>query len=433
MHRIILGWGVSLLLLTSVGFNVSRVAYAEDLTSASYQVLGPVMSSGGYGTSTNYTLFSSISEFAHDIGSSASLFTLNPGFVAYPFVSTPAVSATAGDSQVTLAWTASQGYIGWTVSGYDVGQSTTSGGPYSYSSAGVTPLTITGLANGTTYYFVINPKDAFGNRIATSTQKSATPTASATPSSTPSSGGGGGSVGTTITISGRAYPLSRVTVLKDGQIAIKTIAGPDAMFNISMTSLSTGVYTITVYSEDENGNRSTTFTFPVQVTLNATTDIGGVFLAPTISVDKSKVKRGDNIAIFGQSVPQSDITISVHSEQELFAKTTTDARGAYLYNLDTTLLDMGNHATKSKSAIGGEISSFGKTVSFAVGTENVGVVPSRTPQKGDVNGDNRINLIDFSIAAYWYKRTLPPPAVDLNGDGKVDLIDFSIMAFYWTG
>ena len=57
--------------------------------------------------------------------------------------------------------------------------------------------------------------------------------------------------------------------------------------------------------------------------------------------------------------------------------------------------------------------------------------------KGDANGDRKINLIDFSIAAYWYKRALTPQAkssgVDVNGDGKVDLIDFSIMAFNWTG
>jgi hypothetical protein len=53
--------------------------------------------------------------------------------------------------------------------------------------------------------------------------------------------------------------------------------------------------------------------------------------------------------------------------------------------------------------------------------------------KGDFNKDGRVNLVDFSIAAYWHKRPSPPVSVDLNGDGKVDLVDFSIMAFYWTG
>ena len=58
--------------------------------------------------------------------------------------------------------------------------------------------------------------------------------------------------------------------------------------------------------------------------------------------------------------------------------------------------------------------------------------------RADLNCDKRVNLVDFSIAAYWYKRTISAEfAVKekerLNGDGKVDLVDFSIMAFYWTG
>jgi len=46
--------------------------------------------------------------------------------------------------------------------------------------------------------------------------------------------------------------------------------------------------------------------------------------------------------------------------------------------------------------------------------------------------------VDFSIAAFWYKKALSVSfqAIEkekLNGDGRVDLVDFSIMAFNWTG
>jgi Dockerin type I domain len=58
---------------------------------------------------------------------------------------------------------------------------------------------------------------------------------------------------------------------------------------------------------------------------------------------------------------------------------------------------------------------------------------SESAAKSDVNDDNKINIVDFSIAAYWYKRSSPPASVDLNSDGKVDIVDFSIMAFNWTG
>jgi hypothetical protein len=171
----------------------------------------------------------------------------------------------------------------------------------------------------------------------------------------------------------------------------------------------------------------------VSVTSGATSFISGIFIAPTIAVDKSEVKRGDNIAIFGQSVPNGEITVVISSEEEFFGKTSADQNGAYLYNFDTAELSMGQHFTKSKAARDGAISSFSKAVSFAVGTKNIAAELPKVITKGDMNNDRRVNLVDFSIAAYWYKRSSPPASVDLNGDGKVDLIDFSIIAYYWTG
>ena len=103
------------------------------------------------------------------------------------------------------------------------------------------------------------------------------------------------------------------------------------------------------------------------------------------------------------------------------------------------MLETGQHFTKSKAALNGEISSFSKAIGFAVGTKNVLAKPStKAPTKGDLNADGRVNLVDFSIAAYWYKRPISAEfklkeSERLNGDGKVNLVDFSIMAFYWTG
>ena len=260
----------------------------------------------------------------------------------------------------------------------------------------------------------------------------------------PSSGGGGGGGGgvivspTSAVFSGRAYPKSAGTLLKDAQIAATTIAGTDANFKISLAGLSAGNYIFSLYSEDKEGRRSALLTFPLSVTAGATTNVSGAFIAPIIAVDKSEVKRGDNIAIFGQSAPQADIIVSVNSEEEFFAKTISDKEGVYLYNFDTSLLEMGQHFTKSKAALNGEISSFSKAISFAVGLKNVLTQLPKKIEKGDLNNDNRVNLVDFSITAYWYKRPISAEfkikeAEKLNGDGKVDLIDFSIMAFYWTG
>ncbi len=248
-------------------------------------------------------------------------------------------------------------------------------------------------------------------------------------------GGGGGFVPppvTSVIFSGRAYPGSSVTLLKDAQIVATTVAGPDANFQISISGLSAGSYIFSVYGEDKKGRRSSLFAFPISITRGVITSVTGVFIAPTIAVDKSKVKKGDNIAIFGQSVSEGEVTIAVNSDEEFFVKTQADNNGIYLYNFDTSVLEMGEHFTKSKTALNGEISSFGQAVSFAVGTETI-IKEEQELLKGDLSNDGRVNLIDFSIMAYWYKRSSPPDNVDLNSDHKIDLVDFSIMAYYWTG
>lgn len=293
----------------------------------------------------------------------------------------------------------------------------------------------------------VNNKVTFSTTLFSSFSIFGAPPPSSPPSSSPpssSGGGGGGGSGffvapeTKVVFSGRAYPGMKVTVLKDAQIAASTIADPATNFRVAVSGLSAGGYIFGVYSEDNQGRRSSLLTFPVTVTSGVTVEVGNIFIAPTIAVDKSEVKRGENIAVFGQSAPKADVTIAISSEEEFFGKTIADAGGAYLYNFDTAQLEKGQHLTKSKAAIGGAISSFGKTVSFLVGNKTVFAQPSKCPAKADLNNDCQVNLVDFSIAAYWYKRTLSSEfkskeAERLNSDGKVDLVDFSIMAFYWTG
>ena len=94
--------------------------------------------------------------------------------------------------------------------------------------------------------------------------------------------------------------------------------------------------------------------------------------------------------------------------------------------------------SKSKASLGNEISGYSGAVSFAVGTKNVEATVKTCDNKADLNNDCKVNLVDYSIAAYWWKRTLTPDAIikvdnKLYPDGKLDLRDFSVMAYYWTG
>jgi hypothetical protein len=264
----------------------------------------------------------------------------------------------------------------------------------------------------------------------------------------PSSGGGGGSSsgggsvikkGAQVILTGNAYPRSTVTVLKDAQVIATTIAGSDARFEVGIQKLTPGTYIFSVYSEDEAGNRSSLLTFPVAVTKNILAKIESIFIAPTITSDKIQVRKGDPIVLFGTSVPSSEVTIEVNSPEQIFVKTRSNQTGAYVYNFDSSVLSMGDHHARSRSTRSELISSQGVSTEFTVGTTNVfRESQSACSHKADFNKDCRVNLVDFSIAAFWYQRPLSDTFLlrekeHVNGDGVINLVDFSIMAFYWTG
>ena len=258
-----------------------------------------------------------------------------------------------------------------------------------------------------------------------------------------SGGGGGGGVSNSskaqVVLSGRAYPMSTITVLKDAQIVAKTIADEGAEFQINISGLSSGAYVFSLFGEDSQGFRSPLFTFPVSVTRGVLIKIDNIFIAPTLAVSKSQVKKGDPITMFGQSTPAAEVTLEVNSEQQIFVKTITDTSGVYLHNFDSTVLEYGQHQVQSRAALLTAISSQSIEVPFAVGDKNILLdTPVPCPAKADLNSDCSVSLVDFSIAAFWYNRILSETFMlrekeKLNGDGKVNIIDFSIMAFYWTG
>ncbi len=264
-----------------------------------------------------------------------------------------------------------------------------------------------------------------------------------TSSCTTSNGGGGGggssSKGAQVVLTGRAYPKSIVTVLKDAQIVATTIAGNDARFQVGIQTLSSGSYIFSVYSEDAKGIRSSLSSFPVAVTKNILAKIENIFIAPTIATDKSEVRKGDPIVIFGQSTPSSNVTLEVNSEEQIFVQTQSDTQGVYVQNFDSSALEFGGHTARSRATHLGLISPQSISTQFTVGTKNIyATTPAVCSSKADFNNDCRVNLIDFSIAAFWYGKTLSAGFAvrekeHVNGDGKINIVDFSIMAFYWTG
>ena len=423
------------IILSLMYFSVVRANF----TSPSFTVENSINVIGGVESSSSSFKSYGVTGQLEGGKSSSSSFLQNDGFMYFPLASSPTVSATAGNGQVVLSWTVANGIFA-NITNYKVGVSTTSGGTYTYTPVGnVQSATQTSLTNGIPYYFKIQSY-ASGVLLSESAEVRATPTGTvvAPPSGGGGGGGGGGGVwnqSTSTVFSGSAYPGSTVFLLKDAQVLTSTVADSNANFSISVNSLTTGNYIFSVYSEDSQGNRSSLLTFPVSVTTGTSANIGGIFIAPTISADKSEVKKGDNITFFGQTVPNGQISLAVHSNNPIFKKTQADKNGAYLQVIDSSLLDFGAHTAMSKAVLAEQISSDSNAVSFTVGDVNISTPKTvkKTLKKGDLNGSGKVDFTDLSIMSYWFTKKNPPAKFDLNGDGKVDLIDFSIMIFYWTG
>ena len=429
-------------------------AKADEFTSSSFKVLEPVLQPAGYSTSSDYILISTIAQLATGT-STASSFNLSSGFLYFPFAyfPSPVVTATAGDTQVSLSWTAAQGFLGWNVSGYNIGKSTSSGGPYAFSASlgNVTSSTRTGLTNGTTYYFVVRAEDFFGNPIATSSEVSSTPVAAPAPSPTPTpppSGGGGGGIffpSTRVLIKGRAYPAADIVIFQDGTTAATPKADVNGNFQSELEVVG-GIYTFSLYAIDSDNRRSLTTSFTTNVPNGRTTTISDVVIAPTIGADKSQVKFGNDIKFFGAAYPKSAINVIINSETAMADKTASDKFGLWTYTLNSSVLERGDHTTKSQTVTPDSLlSPFSESLAFSVGDADVlfGKLRGLLPQapgvqacnkNGDINNDGKINIVDFSIMLFfWNQRTPKNPCADINKDGIVNIFDFSIMLFWWTG
>ena len=284
---------------------------------------------------------------------------------------------------------------------------------------------------------LVNSFSSFGlfGDAATSTP---TPTPASTPTPAPASGGGGGGGGgggsnvqtvppASIVIKGKSYPNSTISFLRDAQLITKVKADKLGNFEINESNLSGGSYNFSLWALDELNLRSNTYSFFLNIIGNSTNNVLGILMPPTITLNKTTINPGENVRVYGSSVPDSFVIIEVRSEPMILS-TKASIRGLYSEEISSAKLAKGIHTVKSKSKIGtGDESIFSSLLNFGIG------VPAKKALIGDLNKDGKVNIIDFSILAFWYKKTGFPADFDLKQDGKIDLRDFSIMAFSWSG
>ncbi|MFQ6084083.1 MAG: dockerin type I repeat-containing protein [Candidatus Aminicenantia bacterium] len=234
---------------------------------------------------------------------------------------------------------------------------------------------------------------------------------------------------TKVIFEGRAYPLAFLTFLKNGKVAATFFAQDSGLFEKELTGFEGGRYTFGIWAEDTDGRKSVTLSFTIDILEGTTTRISGIFIPPTIEIFPTQVERGQEVDIFGQSFPGSEVQIFI-SPKEIVEKTKTSQEGRWLFALDTTSLEEGEYEVKAKAFYGdGEQSLFSQTLSFLV-------IPLKVPicWGADLNFDGEVNIIDFSILLYFWGETDPENrCADINFDGIVDIFDFSIMMYWWTG
>lgn len=244
----------------------------------------------------------------------------------------------------------------------------------------------------------------------------------------------GGSVGystTGVNFTGMAYPFSTVIILQDGQEVAEVTTGASADFSIFLGNLSSGTYTFSVLAEDSDSRRSTPSTFSVYITNGVTVYISGIFIAPTIALDKISVKKGDTVSVFGETAPNADVLININSTNPQFFNTQSDNDGVYLYTFSSSSLGLGLNTAKSQAFLYGQETPYSNTIYFNVGDDTEYYPSCGSPY--DLNADCRINLVDFYVLSFWYLKVSPPANMDFSKDGWVNMTDFSILAYYWTG
>lgn len=248
--------------------------------------------------------------------------------------------------------------------------------------------------------------------------------------------GGGGiflpPVETRLVFEGKAYPGSKIFILKDGKETAIAQADSRADFTQVIRDITPGIYTFGLWAKDQDGRKSITYSLTFRVLANAITTVRGIFLPPTIDLSKTQLQSGEILNIFGQTVPEVEVEVHINSD-EIIEKTESDEIGAWLLPLDTKLLEEGLHTARARYQISPEeISGFGKSMAFTVGKVPVPIPSLRDVcLAADFNEDGRVNLTDFSIFLCWWGRSSAEH--DLSQNGKVDLPDFSILLCCWTG
>jgi len=234
---------------------------------------------------------------------------------------------------------------------------------------------------------------------------------------------------TSVLVRGVAYPGATITMLRDGEIDRVFEADGSANFEVRLSEQTPGITTLGFWAVDRLGLQSITYAATFQVIQNAVTTLSGIYIPPTITIDREKVPPGESATFSGSAAPDTTVQLFTDSIEQPYT-TLASGGGEWKYVLDTTPLAAETFHTTKANYIDAENadmkSGFSQILSYYVGVNDVD-----SNLTADLNNDGAVNLQDFSILLFNWNAS--GGGADIDQDGAVGLADFSIMLFYWTG
>ncbi len=239
-----------------------------------------------------------------------------------------------------------------------------------------------------------------------------------------------------IYIEGKTIPNSLIKILKDGKILIYARSDKEGNFSQSIYGFYNGSYSFGIIAETKDKLKTNIVNFNVELRAGSYVSVSNVYISPSIKNTGSLV-IGKDLNIEGYGIANSQIQILLidkKDKKETLLKTVnTDKHGYYEYKIDTKNLNEGDYRIYSKNIIENIAVGSSKYLDVSLtkdSNNNSEIVKQKV--RCDLNGDNNVNLIDFSILLFHWLRSDYSDG-DFNNDKIVDVKDFSIMAYNWSG
>jgi hypothetical protein len=255
------------------------------------------------------------------------------------------------------------------------------------------------------------------------------------PESASGSGSGSGGpgprlplTGVGVTVSGQSYPGRPTFITLRGFPTREVIAGVDGGYSADFPSVTPGEYVATIRAIDAFNSSSATRAIRLLVVADAKTSVAGFNVPPTLHLRQLEVRAGEEIAVYGSARPGSSVVVSINNE-ETATRFTAGVNGVWSGGVTTVGRKLGSYSMRARHS---DDDVFSRLGSVRVSLKTVPVQGGAGARiTGDLNGDTKVNLVDFSILAFWYNKKEAPSNIDLSGDGRITLIDFSILAYAW--